>query len=450
MTATVANPLLEPWTGRFGEAPFADVRPEHFLPAIEALMAEQRRAIDAIAANPAEPDFANTIVALEKSGLRLDQVVSVFFNLTGANTNDALEAIERDVAPVLARHGNEISLNEPLFRRIEALWQQARARSGSTPSSSACSTATTRIFVRAGARLDAAGKKRLAAINERLATLGTLFSQNVLADEKAYMLVLDGEDDLAGLPDWLPRGGGAGGGRSRPSRQARHHPVALVHRAVPAILGAARPPREGLRGVDPARRERRRDRQPGDDGRDGRAPRRARAAPRLRRATPTSASPTRWRRPRRRRSTSSQACGRRAQARGGGEAGDLQALIAEEGGNFAPRRLGLAHYAEKMRKRRFDFDGGELKPYLQLEKMIEAAFDTASRLFGLTFTELHDVPVYHPDVRVWKVSTATAKPRRPLPRRLLRAALEAERRLDERASRPAAARPATSGRSSST
>ena len=229
-------------------------------------------------------------------------------------------------------------------------------RSGSTPSSCACSSATTRSSSAPARSSTRAGKKRLAAINERLATLGTLFGQNVLADEKAYMLVLDGEDDLAGLPEFAPRGGGADGGRSRRSRQARHHPVALEHRAVPAILdsgatSARRPSRPGRGAARTAARP--------TTGRSW--PRRWRSAPSARgssamRATPTSASPTRWRRRRRRRAISSSgvwAAGASARRR---EAGDLQALIAEEGGNFALAPSDWRYYAERMRKRRFDFD----------------------------------------------------------------------------------------------
>ena len=166
---------------------------------------------------------------------------------------------------------------------------------------------------------------------------------------------------------------------------------------------------------------------------------RARAA-RLSRASRISASTTRWRRRRRRRSTSSHSVWQPARAQALREADALQALIQAEGGNFALAPWDWRYYAEKRRKAEFDFDESEIKPYLQLDNMIEAAFDTAATLFGLSFSERHDVPLYHPDVRAWEVTGPRRPPRRPLPRRLFRPALEAERRLDERLPRPGEAR----------
>ena len=182
MTAA-GNPLLEAWTTPYGAPPFDRIRPEDYRPAFDATMAEQKAAAERIAADPAEPTFDNTIVALERSGLPLSRVASVFFGLAGADTNDALQAIERDVAPILSRHSDEIFLNGALFARVRKLWE-ARDSLGLSPEQKRVLDRYHTIFDRAGAGLDDAGKKRLAAINERLATLGTLFSQNVLADEK--------------------------------------------------------------------------------------------------------------------------------------------------------------------------------------------------------------------------------------------------------------------------
>ena len=313
------------------------------------------------------------------------------------------------------------------------MWRRRwRATATRSPSTSRCSTGSSRFgsggrisgstpkqlrvldrhhtnFVRAGAHLDGDDKKRLAAINERLATLGTLFGQNVLADEKAYMLVLDGEADLAGLPESLRAAAAqTAADRGVPGK----HGITLSRSSIEPFLqfSARRDLREKAFEAWTRR---------GENGgaTDNRPLMGETVALRAERArllgyesyadfrladtmakTPDAASDLLegvW------------AAGRK---RAAVEAGDLQALIAEEGGNFALAPSDWRYYAERMRKRRFDFDGGELKPYLQLEKMIEAAFDTASRLFGLSFTELHDVAVYHPDVRAWQVSDSEGKP----------------------------------------
>src|SRR5271169_1554926 len=199
-SAPSANPLLEPWTGPFEAPPFDRIEPGHFRPAFEAALKEARREIDAVAADPAPPTFANTIEALERSGRSLDRVGGVFFNLTGAATNDELQAIEREIAPALARHRNDTYLNEALFKRIDAL----KAKENSLGLSAEQGRVLERYhlnFTRAGAGAPGEAKARLAAIGERLATLAAEFGQNVLADEKAWLMLLD-EEDLEGLPDF--------------------------------------------------------------------------------------------------------------------------------------------------------------------------------------------------------------------------------------------------------
>ncbi len=196
------NPLLCPWTGPFGAPPFALVKPAHFRPAFDAALAEQSAEVASIASAAEPPSFANTIEALEKSGRALDRVSSVFFNLAGTDTNEALEEIERDVAPILSRHRDTIFLNEALFRRVEALVAQ-QDQLGLDAEQKRVLERYFITFKRAGAGLSEAARARLSAIGERLATLGTQFGQNVLADEKSFTLVLEGPDDLAGLPEPL-------------------------------------------------------------------------------------------------------------------------------------------------------------------------------------------------------------------------------------------------------
>src|SRR5579885_2960671 len=273
------NPLLGRWTAAFSLPPFGDIEPGHFLPAFAQALAGHRAEIDAIAADPAPPSFDNTIAALEKSGRDLDRVANVFFVLAGAHTGDAIEAIEREVSPLLARHANALYLNRALFARIAELYRRRDHLGLDAEQARVLERYHTR-FVRAGAALDKPQQDKLAAINERLASLGTQFGQNVLADEKAYALVLE-EADLAGLPDFARAAARAARRGARPRRQICDHACPLVLRDLPAVLGAARPAREGVPGLDQALRKRRRHRQPRLDRRDGGLARRARRAARL-------------------------------------------------------------------------------------------------------------------------------------------------------------------------
>ena len=258
-------------------------------------------------------------------------------------------------------------------------------------------------LVRAGAKLGAKQKARVAEINQRLATLATQFSQNVLKDEQSWRLVLE-----RARPRRPARGAArsrrARADRSGPRRQVRHHAVALVDRAVPAVLRPPRSARGGVQRLDPARRDGRGNRQPRHHRRDRRAARRVRGAARL--------QDLRRLQPRR---DDGQDAGQRARAADGGvgaggearrraSATRCRARAREEGGNFAIAPWDWRYYAEKVRKARFDVDEASTRPYLVLDNVIAAAFDTATRLFGLKFKELPDAPRYHPDVRVWEVT----------------------------------------------
>ncbi|MCB1497687.1 MAG: M3 family metallopeptidase [Bauldia sp.] len=402
MSVKDENPLLTPWETPFGAPPFDRIRPEHYRPAFEAAMAEQRRTVGSIVTNDAEPDFDNTVLALERSGMPLGRVSRVFFGLASANTSDALQAVERDIAPALSRHSDEIHLNGALFDRIARLWDNREGLDLGDEQLRLLERYHT-IFERAGAGLDAAGKTRLAAINERLATLGTLFSQNVLADEASWMMVLDGEDDLAGLPDWARAAAAqAAEDRDLPGR----HAVTLARSSIETFLqfSTRRDLREKAFEAWIRRGE-----NAGDS--DNRAHIAEMIRLRNERArllgaesyahfnladamakTPEAVAEllnTVW------------GPGTRLAAR---ETAELQALVAEEGGNFELAAADWRHYADRLRKRRYDFDEAELKPYLNLENLIEAAFWTAGRLFGVSFAPVDDVPLYHPDVRAWKAT----------------------------------------------
>ena len=400
-----ANPVLAEWRARFGLPAFAEVKPEHFRPAFDAAMAENRAEIDAIAADKAPPTFDNTIGALERSGQDLTRVSSLFFALGGADTNDALEAVEREVSPLLARHSNALYLNRPLFARIADLWRR-RASFGLSPEQARVLDRYHTRFVRAGAALEKPAQDRLAAINERLASLGTQFGQNVLADEKSYSLVLE-EGDLAGLPEFARAS-------ARAAAQERGHPgkyaFTLGRSSVEAFLqfSSRRDLREKLFQAWIKR---------GESGAatDNRAVVAEIVALRAERAKLLGfATFADYRLDDQMAKTPAAARGllenvwTRARAKAGAERDALQAMVAEEGGNFALAPWDWRYYAEKLRKARYDLDETEIKPYFQLDRLIEAAFDTAGRLFGLAFTPA-DIPLYHPDARAWEVKDASGR-----------------------------------------
>jgi len=397
------NPLLADWTGPFGLPPLAAIKPQHFLPAFDMALARHRAEIDAIAADPAAPSFANTVEALEKGGRELERVSNVFFVLAGANTGDAIEAVEREVSPLLARHSNAIYLNRALYARIADLYARRDALGLDAEQARVLDRYHTR-FVRAGGALDQPAQDRLAAINEKLASLGTQFGQNVLADEKAYALMLD-ESDLAGLPDFARDAARAA---AEERGEKGKYAVTLARSSCESFLqfSARRDLREKIFNAWIKR---------GENGgaTDNRALIAEMVALRAERAkllgfktyadyrlddqmakTPAAA-----------RKLLDEVWGR-ARAKAGAERAALQAMIAKEGGNFALAPWDWRYYAEKLRKARFDLDEAELKPYLQLDNMVDAAFEAARRLFGLTFTPV-DVPLYHADARAWEVTDKT-------------------------------------------
>jgi peptidyl-dipeptidase Dcp len=395
------NPLLEPWTGPFEIPPFDRIVPELFEPAFEAAFAEHKAEIEAIAADPSPPTFENVIAALERGGKSLDRVGSVFFNLSGAHTSDAIEAIERDVTPKLSRHRSEMHANESLFRRIETLYA-GRETLGLDAEQRRVLERYYITFTRNGAGLSPAAKGRLAEIGERLAALGTKFGQNVLADEKAYLLVLDSPDDLAGLPGSLV----AAAAQTAADRGFQgKHAITLSRSSIEPFLqfSARRDLREKAFRAWTAR---------GESG--GATDNRAIASEMVRlraerakllgystfadfRLADTMAK------------TPEAALGllhsvwEPAKQQAHRDAASLQALIAAEGGNFALAPWDWRYYAEKLRKAEHDLDEGEIKPYLPLDKMVEAVFHTANRLFGLSFEERFDLPLYHADARAFTV-----------------------------------------------
>ncbi len=393
------NPFFADWTTPDGVPSFDAIKPEHFRPAYARAIAEHDAEIAAIAAEPAPPSFANTIAALETSGRALTRISNVFHVLAGAHSNDALLEIEREIAPQMARHWNNIHSNGALFGRIEALMRDAATLALTDEQKRVIERYHT-TFRRAGAGLDETAKKRLAAIIERLAALGTAFSQNVLADEQAFKLVLQSAAELAGLPDFIreamksdaeERGlDGYVVTLSRSSvepflqfsgrRDLRQKAFeAFVHRG---DNGGPTDNKEIITEMVRLRAERARLLGFADfahyrlDDAMAKTP-----------AAVRNLLETVW---------------PRARQKALADRDAMQALAQEEGGDFALAPWDWRYYAEKLRKRSCDVDEAAIKPYFNLDRMIEAAFYTAGRLFGVSFTPRTDVPVWHPDVRVWE------------------------------------------------
>jgi len=395
-----ANPLLREWQTPFESPPFADIAPEHFLPAFGQAFVAHNAEIDAILANPAAPDFANTVAALERSGRLLTRVSAVFYDLVSAHSNPALLEVDKVVSLAMARHWNPIQMNAALFARIADLYAR-RATLGLSSEQLRLLERTYTRFRRAGAGLDETAKKRMAEINERLAHLGTSFSHHLLADEQEWYLEL-GEDDRAGLSDsFIAAARAAAEERGLPGKAV----MTLSRSFVEPFLKSSsrRDLREKVYKAFVAR---------GDNGNanDNNATLVEILALREESAKllgfPTFAAyrleDSMAKTPVAVRSLLERVW-KPARARAMRDRDELQALVTAEGGNFALAPWDWRYYAEKLRQAKANFDDAAIKPYLALDHMIAAAFDCATRLFGLRFVERRDVPVWHPDVRVWEV-----------------------------------------------
>src|SRR6201991_412312 len=395
-----ANPLLMPWQTPFETPPFAEIKPEHFLPAFEQAFADHTAEIQAITNDPAAPDFANTVTALERSGKLLSKVAAVFYDLVSAHSNPAILEIDKEVSPRMARHWNPILMNAVLFGRI-ALLHENRATLGLTAEEVRLLERTYTRFHRSGAGLSDEAKARMAEINERLAHLGTSFSHHLLGDEQDWVLELS-EPDCAGLSDSFVAAARAAAEERGLAGKAI---MTLSRSFVEQFLksSARRDLREKVYKAFIAR---------GDNGNanDNKAvigeilALREESAKLL--GFPTFAAyrleDSMAKTPEAVRSLLERVW-KPARKRALADRDALQALIAEEGGNFALAPWDWRYYAEKLRQVRANFDDAAIKPYLALDHMIDAAFDCATKLFGITFAERKDVPVWHPDVRIWEI-----------------------------------------------
>ncbi|WP_022705159.1 M3 family metallopeptidase [Pseudorhodobacter ferrugineus] len=393
----MTNPLLSDWAAEFALPPFGAIEDTDFGPAFDVALERERVNIKAIAENPATPDFANVIEAMELAEGDLDRVAGVFYNLAGADSTPAREALQRDLAPKMSAFSSEVTNNKALFAKVEAVWA---ARDGLVPEQLRVLDLYRRMFIRSGAQLEGDAAARLTAVKARLAVLGTAFSQNLLADERAWFMEV-AEADLIGLPDFVVASARAAG-----SEKGVSNPVITLNRSliVPFLQFS---PRRELRQQAYAAWVAR--------GENGNAnDNRAIAAETLRlrdeRAhllgyasfadfklepemakTPAAVRDLLMR------------VWEPAKAQALRDAEVLEAMMHADSINGALEPWDWRYYSEKRRKAEHDLDEAVLKPYLSLKAMLAAQFDCANRLFGLEFREL-EVPLYHADARAWEVT----------------------------------------------
>ncbi len=401
-----ANPLLAEWREPHGLPPFAAAGAEHFAPAFEQAMSEHLAEIEAIGGNAAPPTFENTIAALDRSGRLLDRVGGMFHNLTSSETSPALQAVEMRMAPLLAAHESRTSMHASLFARIDALHAR-RAELGLGEEERRVLERFHTDFVRAGAKLAPADQARYAAIMERLAELTTRFGQNVLADESSFGLELRGEADLAGLPPFV-RAAARQAAVERGMDEGAHvitlsrshivpfltfsecrdlrvqawqawtsrgeHPGETDNRAIVAQILALRLEQARLHGYASYADYALADTMAGSQ------------------AAVTSLLERVW---------------QPAKERAEQERAALEALALSRGEAVEIEPWDWRFYAEKVRQIRYDLDDAEVKPYFPIDRMVEAAFDCAGRLFGIRFVVRPEIRVYHPDVAVYEVRDAS-------------------------------------------
>ena len=395
----MTNPLLATWDTPFGLAPFNKISDDDFAPAVGIALTSHKAEIDAIAGATKPATFANTIEALEAAGRDLDKVLSVFFTVAGADSNPAREALQRDFSPQLAEHFSEVSGNKALFARVAAVWE-ARDSLSLSDEQARVLMLTHRGFVRSGSALEGADETRIKEIKGRLAVLGTEFTQNLLFDEREWFMKL-GEHDLDGLPDFVISAARAAG-----EEKEAGGPVVTLSRSiiVPFLqFSTRRDLREiaykawGARGANGGNKDNR------NITAEILALRSQRAQllgygnfAQYKLETEMAKTPQVVR-------DLLMAVWEPAKAQANSDAEKLTAMMHSDGVNGDLEPWDWRFYSERRRKELHDLDEAELKPYFQLDRMIDASFDCATRLFGLQFKPL-DVPLYHQDCRAWEVT----------------------------------------------
>ncbi len=398
------NPFLQTWNTPFGTPPFDKIQEKHYMPAYLEGMKQQMEEVDAIINNSEEPTFENTLEALDNSGKLLDKIDNVFSNLNSSTTNDEMQKIAKEVSPLLSKHYDDISMNDKLFARIKAVYNKRDQLQLDTEQFKLLEK-TYKDAVRGGALLNDEQKDKLRAINAELSKLSLQFGENVLKENNEFKLVLDKKEDLAGLPASVI---------AAAEEAAKEHGeegkwVFTLHKPslIPFLqFSDKREYREiMLKGYI--------ERGNHNNELDNKDILKKMASLRVKRANllgyethahyileknmakePEHVYELLWK------------LWKPALNKAKAEAYDLQAMINKEGGNFKLEPWDWWYYAEKIKKEKYELDDEELRPYFQLENVRDGAFAVANKLYGITFTELPDVKVYHPDVKVFEVKDA--------------------------------------------
>jgi peptidyl-dipeptidase Dcp len=396
------NPFFTEWTTPFGVPPFDEIQEEHFLPAFERAIAEQRAEVEAIAQNPEPPTFENTLVALDATGILMSKVSGVFYTLTGAETNEQIQAIAKEVAPMRSNLRDDRLMNPQLFERIMAIYEQ-RDELELDAEQMRLLEETYLDFVSGGAELSDADKQRMREINTRLSTLGLNFSDNVLAETNKFQLFIDNEEDLAGLPPAVVTG--AAEAAAKAGQEGKW--LFTTHRpSIYPFLDYAdnRELREKLFKAYIMR---------GDNGDelDNKVILTEILALRAEKAKLLGYDTHADRILERRMAKTPEAVyelledlwhpslgGRRVINKA------LQEAIAADGFDFKLEPWDWRYYAEKVRRARYDVDEQEVRQYFMIDNVIDGAFYVANQLYGIEFTEIEGIPKYHPEVRTYEVT----------------------------------------------
>ena len=406
------NPFFQEWNTPYEVPPFLDIKDEHYMPAYQQGMKENLEEIDLIVNNPEAPTFANTIEELERTGKLLSKVGRVFSNLASSNTNPKLQELQRELSPMLSAHYDKISLNEGLFNRVDAIWQN-RENLDLTKEQTKLLNDTRKGFVRSGALLSEDQKERISEINSKISGLSTSFGQNLLAETNGFELIL-GLSDLEGLSDGVIAAAADAASQKMDSAESDEEKdkykgkyVFTPHRSsmYPFLTESTRRDlREKLYNSYVMR---------GDNNNDTDNKEIAAQIAKLRaeRAqimgykthahfilddnmlkTPEEVYDLLYK------------LWKPAVKRAKVEVADMQAVADSEGHDFKVAAWDWWHYSEKVRKEKYDLDESAIKPYLSLDNVLQGVFNTTNKLWGLNFTEIFDIDLYHPDARIWEVT----------------------------------------------
>ncbi|EKB48899.1 M3 family metallopeptidase [Cecembia lonarensis] len=398
------NPFFEAYNTPFEVPPFDKIKNEHFAPALREGMRLHQEEIDAIVNNPEQPTFANTIEAMENSGELLAKVSIVFGNLNSANTSDELQAIAREMAPELSKHSDNINLNAQLFERVKQVWENKDSFSLNAEQHKLLEKSY-KSFVRNGANLNDSDKEKLREINSKLSVLSLQFGQNVLAETNAYKLFIDNEADLSGLPQELRD---VAFQDAEMAGEEEKYLFTLQNPSVMPFLQYA-DNRDLRKEIWEAYKNR------GDQGNDKdnneilieMANLRLEKANLLGYATHADyvLEESMAKNPQNVQQLLNQLW-TPALAKAKKERDEMQAMIAAEGKDFQLEPWDWRYYEEKLRVQKFDLDVQEVKPYFALDKVQEGVFMVVNKLWGLTFSEITNIPTYHPEAKAYEVKEA--------------------------------------------